>query len=207
MASVTIKQICTILAGEGHEPLSEMRITQLVRDGMPKEARGQYDPVRCMYWYIGSLRTVVSRRETQNTDGTSSNLTTERKRLITAQAERTELELAKTRGELITTTECERLLSEIVLETRARLLAVPARAARQLVGEKSMVMAQAKVEKEIRVALDEMAKHAAVAPTAQAKPEAAAGRRDRPGTESAPRETPPQAEAVIHGRSRRSRQA
>jgi phage terminase Nu1 subunit (DNA packaging protein) len=159
MALFTLRQICAILAGDGNDPLSEMRITQLVRKGMPKEARGQYDPVRCMYWYIGWLRGTMSKRETGNDDGSSTNLTFERKRLLAVQAQRAELELAKSKGSMISIVDHARALSEVVVESRARLLAVPSRVARQLVNETSLVMAQAKVEKEIRAALAELAKH------------------------------------------------
>ena len=30
--------------------LQKRRVQQLVKEGMPKEGRGQYDPVKCMLW-------------------------------------------------------------------------------------------------------------------------------------------------------------
>lgn len=156
MSNFNISQVRAILAGDGHEPLSVMRITQLVREGMPKEARGQYDPVRCMYWYIGSLRRSISKRETINTDGTSSNLTGERKRLLTAQAEREEIELEKLRGQVVPIVFHGKALSDLVVEVRARIMSVPAHVAPQLVGERSRTMINAKIEKELAAALADL---------------------------------------------------
>ncbi len=154
---IALAEIRKILAGDGHEPITEMRISQLVKEGMPKAARGKYDAVRCMYWYIGSLRRTVAKRETVNADGSSSNLMSDRRRLIAAQAEREELELAKQRGNLIPITEHVRILADMVTETRARLLAVPGRVAPAVLNETSRVVAQGKIETEIRVALGDLA--------------------------------------------------
>jgi phage terminase Nu1 subunit (DNA packaging protein) len=32
--------------------LDERRVQQLVKEGMPRESRGQYDPVKCAHFYI-----------------------------------------------------------------------------------------------------------------------------------------------------------
>lgn len=177
----SLSQIRTILAGDGHEPLSEMRISQLIRQGMPKESRGQYDPVNCMFWYIGSLRNTVNSRSTVNEDGSATNLTSTRKRLLDVQTERAELDLARAKGEIITIGEHSKILADVVVETRARILAVAARVAPAVIGESSRVMAQAKIEKEIRAALGELSK---LVPSATGRP---------PADETKPgiRETPP----------------
>jgi phage terminase Nu1 subunit (DNA packaging protein) len=179
MATFGLRQIRTVLAGEGHEPLSEMRITQLVREGMPKAAHGQYAPERCMYWYIGFLRRTVARRETTNEDGSSSNLTGERKRLLAVQAQRAELELDKARGSTIGILEHAKAISDIVIETRARLMAVPGRAAVAVLNESSRVMAQAKIEKEIRHALADLAKYIPRVDVPLTEPAKAAARQQR----------------------------
>jgi hypothetical protein len=67
--TVSIEEICRILAGEGHDPLTKQAVTNFVADGMPKAARGLYDPQACIHWYIGRLRTSVKRKETETDNG------------------------------------------------------------------------------------------------------------------------------------------
>lgn len=164
MATVGVTEICRILAGEGKPPLTPMRITQLVREGMPKAERGQYDPVRCMYWYLGKLRSHVEHKEGE--DGRSTQ--GERKRLLKAQADREELELAKARQEIISITDHTKILGDLAVETRALVQAIPARAAADLVGESSRVMIQAKLEKHCNFALTKLASLVPRAPQKEA---------------------------------------
>lgn len=147
MAAVAIDDICRILAGDGNPPLSKPRITQLVKEGMPQAGRNQYEPVQCMYWYIGTLRRHVRSRMSENQDGTSTSVEQERKRLLRAQAEREEIALAKDRGDLVSLADHERILSDLIQTTRAHVRAVAPRVAQDLVGETSRTMIQAKLEK------------------------------------------------------------
>lgn len=173
MASVAIDEICRILAGDGNPPLSKPRITQLVKEGMPVIGRNEYDPVRCMYWYIGTLRRHVRARMSENQDGTSSSVEQERKRLLRAQAEREEMALAKDRGEMITINDHERIVSDLIQETRARVRSVAPRVAQDLVGETSRTMIQAKLEKahdEALVALSKVVPRIEVPPPEEPVP-------------------------------------
>jgi hypothetical protein len=36
--------------------LGKRRVQQLAMEGMPREARGQYDPIKCGRWYIRFLQ-------------------------------------------------------------------------------------------------------------------------------------------------------
>lgn len=152
-AGVGIKEICRVLAGDGNPPLTPERIRQLVNDGMPKAGRNEYDAVRCMFWYLGKVRRMVSHRETENSDGSASGIRTERKRLLKVQADREELELAQLQGRLVTVEDWEKATADIVAAAKARLLAVPARVAPRVLGETSRVMVQGLIEKEIKEAL------------------------------------------------------
>src|SRR5882724_3573536 len=49
--------------------LSEQRVQQLVHEGMPREARGQYDAVKCMLWYIRYLQNVIEKRSVSTLEG------------------------------------------------------------------------------------------------------------------------------------------
>lgn len=150
---VGIKEICRVLAGEGNSPLTPERIRQLVNEGMPKAGRNEYDAVRCMFWYLGKVRRMVSHKETENADGSASGIRAERKRLLKVQADREELELAKLQGQLVAVEDWEKATSDIVAAAKARLLAVPARVAPRVLGETSRVMVQGLIEKEIKEAL------------------------------------------------------
>lgn len=150
---VGISEICNLLAGDGKPPLTPMRITQLVREGMPKTDRGQYDPARCMYWYIGKLRGHVGHKEGE--DGSSTQ--GERKGLLKVQRAREELALAKDLGQVMEVRQHELILADMVLDTKARVMAVAPRAAPDLVGETSRVMIQAKLEKHLKEALHQLA--------------------------------------------------
>jgi len=153
MAHVGIQEICRVLAGEGNAPLTPERIRQLVNEGMPRAGRNKYDAVRCMFWYLGKLRRMVTHKETENADGSASSIRAERKRLLKVQADREELELAQLQGRLVTVEDWEKATADIVAAAKARLLAVPARVAPRVLGETSRVMVQGLIEKEIKEAL------------------------------------------------------
>lgn len=143
------------------------RVNQLANEGMPREGRGEYDLAACMLWYIRYLQKALSAKGSMDDDGQITTLKAERGRLVKMQADREELELARARGEVISLNDHERVLSDLVLETKARVMAVPARVAPQILGESSRVMAQARIEKGLREALTQLA---GVAPRAP-KPE------------------------------------
>lgn len=141
MATVDVEKLARALN------LTRSRIAQLVHEGMPKEARGQYDFFKCAAWYVRWLQRAIEKR-----DGLASGVgyVTEgevRTRLLRVQADLAELELAKQLGQLVDLYDFERRLTDLVLTTKARITAVPARIAPELVGETSRVMIQAKLER------------------------------------------------------------
>lgn len=99
--TVSAKEICQILAGDGHEPLTEMAVSKFVAEGMPKAARGTYDPMVCLHWYVGRLRTSVKRKETETPDGSMVSLDKEQIRLTRAKADNEEMTAAERRRALI----------------------------------------------------------------------------------------------------------
>jgi hypothetical protein len=42
--------------------LTESRVHQLVKEGLPKEGRGQFDPVKCMAFYIRYLQNKIEQK-------------------------------------------------------------------------------------------------------------------------------------------------
>jgi phage terminase Nu1 subunit (DNA packaging protein) len=68
---------------------------------MPREACGKYDLAKCMLWYIRHLQKELERRELLPDDPVGMSLRRERHRLVKAQADRAEYELAEKRSQLI----------------------------------------------------------------------------------------------------------
>ena len=68
------------------------------------------------------------------------------------------MELAKERGLMVALPDIETMLTDLVLTTKARIMAIPQRVSADLVGETSRVMIQAKLEKACKEALAYLAK-------------------------------------------------
>jgi len=138
--------------------LDERRVQQLVKEGMPREARGQYDPVKCMLWYIRYLQQALEKKAVPTLDGGFVGEREERVRLLRADADLKEIELAKERGLLVALPDIESTLTDLVLTTKARIMAIAPRLAPELVGETSRVMIQAKLEKACKESLAYLAR-------------------------------------------------
>jgi phage terminase Nu1 subunit (DNA packaging protein) len=152
MPTVDVTKVATALN------LEKRRVQQLVAEGMPRETRGQYDPVKCMLWYIRYLQKALDKRGVSTLDGGFVGEREERIRLLRADADLREIELAKERGLLVAITDVEMEITDLVLTTKARILAIPPRLAPELVGETSRVMLQAKLEKACKEALAYLAR-------------------------------------------------
>jgi len=138
--------------------LDERRIQQLVKEGMPREKRGQYVVLKCALWYVRYLQAALEKKAVPLPDGTYAAERDERIRNLRADAELKEIELAKERGFLVSLRDVESTMTDLVLTTKARIMAIPPRVAPELVGETSRVMVQAKIEKACREALASLAK-------------------------------------------------
>lgn len=145
---VRIKELAAILN------LTPSRIHQLVQEGLPKKLRGKYDQDECTGWYIRYLQALVEKKIVMDEGGKIfANERQERLRQLTADADLTEIKLARERGQLVRIDEVEKEMSDLVLTTKARVLAVAPRVAPDLVGENSRVMIQARIEKALKDAL------------------------------------------------------
>jgi phage terminase Nu1 subunit (DNA packaging protein) len=140
--------------------LGQRRVQQLVKEGMPRENRGQYEPVKCMLWYIRYLQDALEKKSVLMTDGSYAGEREERVRLLRAKADLREMELARLRGLYVALPDIEKAMIDLVLTTRARIMAIAPRLAPQLVGMDSRVMIQAMIEKECKEALSYLAKAA-----------------------------------------------
>jgi hypothetical protein len=72
MPTVNAEKIARVLN------LTESRVHQLVKEGLPKEARGQYDPIKCMVWYVRYLQRVIEKRTLSSPEGGEANERAER---------------------------------------------------------------------------------------------------------------------------------
>ena len=106
-----------------------------------------------MLWYIRYLQAALAKKSVPIGDGGYAGEREERVRLLRAEAELKEMELAKQRGQLVAISDVESESSNLVLDTKARILAIPPRVAPELVGESSRVAIQARLEKECKAAL------------------------------------------------------
>jgi phage terminase Nu1 subunit (DNA packaging protein) len=135
-------------------------IHRLVKEGMPQQARGKYDLGKCMLWYIRYLQAQLSRLS-PNVDMAGGEVDNERKeriRLLRADAELRELELARERGEFMALTDVGKIVTDLIVMTKARILAVASRVAPQLVGEPRTVI-EAKIDRALKDALTILANH------------------------------------------------
>ena len=153
MAAVNAEKIGKVLN------LTEQRVHQLVREGLPKEGRGLFDPAKCMQFYIRYLQRALKKKSVPTLEGGYVGERDERVRLLRSQADLSEIELAKQRGQLVAIQDVERAMTDLVLTTKARILAVAPRIAPDLIGVASRVMAHAIVEKGLKEALLSLAKY------------------------------------------------
>ncbi len=155
--TVNIKDLCRLLAGDGHEPLSEMAISQFVKDGMPKAARGTYDPLKCMPWYIGRLRTAAQARMGETKDGKIVALDEAQRRLTLAKAENEEMTAKERRGELVPLELHVAEQAKLATVVKQKMLNLPARIAPKLV-DLSRNETKALLTAAVKAALSDLAK-------------------------------------------------
>lgn len=89
MAWATVEQIAQVLN------LTPRRVQQIVREGMPRQGRGEYDLITCVHWYIASLEKRIQETET------GMDLVKEKARLTAMQADAATDRLLLSRGHLI----------------------------------------------------------------------------------------------------------
>jgi phage terminase Nu1 subunit (DNA packaging protein) len=140
--------------------ITTSRIHQLVKEGLPKESRGQYDLLKCVRWYVRFLHAAIEKKVVPMGDSYVGERE-ERIRSIRADADLKEIELAQKRSQLVSIQDVERSMTDLVLTTKARVMAVAPRLAPDLVGEDSRVMAHAKIEKALKEALLGLSKYGA----------------------------------------------
>jgi phage terminase Nu1 subunit (DNA packaging protein) len=151
MATVDVTRLAQALN------LQPRRVQYLVKEGMPREARGKYDPVKCMCFYVRYLQGLIDKRSAPRDDQAGEGA--ERVRLLRAKADIRELQVARERSQLVPVADAQAFINELVDVTTTYVMAVPPRLAPELVGETSRIMVQAKIEKAFKAALSALAKY------------------------------------------------
>lgn len=139
--------------------LTPRRIQQLIREGLPKRLRGKYDQDKCAGWYIRYLKALIEKQAIVDEGGkVFASERGERLRLLRADADLREIELARERSQLVAIDEVEREMTELIFTTKSRLMAVAPRLAPELLGETSRIMVHAKIENALKGALLQLSK-------------------------------------------------
>ncbi len=103
--------------------MTPRRVQQLANEGIipkPKD-RGQYEIVPCVVGYIKHVKGMLN--------GEAGDLASEKTRLTRAQADKTEIETARLKGDLVSLDDAERAWSALVGAFRAKMLTLAPRAA------------------------------------------------------------------------------
>ena len=159
--------------------LTERRVQQLARDGIiPKAEKGKYDLVRSVQRYVQYLQD----RAYGSTDA-PRDTHHERARLIKAQADKTELEVAALRNQLIPIDRIEHDWMQQVSSCRMRLLAIPTKCAFQIAALKEPAEIERFLKAAIYEALTELAHDDALPEPEEESP---AGLDATAGTDSEP---------------------
>lgn len=148
---------CNAIALAEYFGLTKQRVHQLVAEGLPRELRGKYDQDKATRWYIRYLQAAIEKRAIPMEGDELVSEQKQRVRKMKADADLKEIELAKQRGQLVAIEDVEKDMSDLVLTTKARIMAVAPRLAPDLLGETSRVMVQAKLEKALKEALAQLA--------------------------------------------------
>ena len=138
--------------------LTPQRIHQLVKAGMPKEGRAQYDIGQCLMWYVRYLQRSLGKKEGMDEEGEITSIKAERTRLLKAQADAAEHELSRKRGEVISLSDYELIITDLIVQTRAQLLALPARATTRVKGLDDPNLIERVLSEEVREALKHLSK-------------------------------------------------
>ena len=131
--------------------LTPRRIQQLIREGLPRRLPGKYDRDKCTRWYVRYLQAFIEKTSFVDEGGkVFATERHERLRLLCADADLREIELARERSQLVAVDEVEREMTKLIFTTKARVMAIAPRLAPELLGETSRIMAHAKIEKALK---------------------------------------------------------
>jgi hypothetical protein len=80
---------------------------------MPREARGQYDLIKCVAWYIRFLKRAIEKKTLPTLDGGDEGKHVARVRILRIQTDRIEMELSKLRCQLVAISDVEAVVADL----------------------------------------------------------------------------------------------
>lgn len=136
--------------------LTNARITQLVKEGMPSAGRDRYDYVSASVWYIRFLQQAVKRREMPGGVGGADALRKERAAAMEMETELKRIALRRARGELVPVAEVVRMFESACGTFKVKMLSGVSRAGSRLMAARTQGQAIATVEAVLTEALGTM---------------------------------------------------
>lgn len=134
--------------------LTERRVQQLAKGGViPRAERGKYELAGCVQGYVKYLQACAYGMGVEPTE-----LHAERTRLLKAQADKMEIEVAKIEGALIPADQVVLAWQQLVAAARAKFLALPSRLAPQLAGNHDIQAIKEAITEAVREALEELSR-------------------------------------------------
>ncbi len=127
--------------------LKSRRVQELTKIGMPQVKRGRYDLAACVQWYVEYRVRLASH---------ASRMDNAKLRKLTADARKRELEVKVMEEKLIPVDVVVKTWSNITAAMRAKLLAIPTKAAPMILSITTQAEAQEILKSYIYEALDEL---------------------------------------------------
>ena len=139
--------------------VSQRRVNQLADLRIIKRVeRGQYDLFASLTGYIVFLHEAMSKKSTMDAQGNIKNSTDQRARLLEVEIATAEIDLAAKRGQVMALDDHKMIIGNLILETKARVMTIGARAAPKVQHEKSRSAIKKVIDAEALDALIAMSK-------------------------------------------------
>ena len=123
------------------------RVTDLVKIGMPQVKRGRYNLADCVQWYVDYRVKAASH---------ASRMDNARLRKLRAEAKEKELKISTMEEKLIPVDKVVKTWSNITAAMKAKLLAIPTKAAPMILSVTTQAEAQEILKSHVYEALDEL---------------------------------------------------
>lgn len=127
--------------------ISERRVNQLAADGtIKRDADGKFDPPSSIEaYYTFKLKT-------------NEKVDYEKEKALheAVKREKAEIQLEHYKGTLLSATDVERAMSSMILTAKSRLLALPAKVAPKVIGQKNIPVIEDIIKHEVNAALNEL---------------------------------------------------
>lgn len=138
--------------------VTDSRIPQLLKLGMPRDPGGQYDLLACLMWYMRFLQRSVQRNKSDDGTGTMRNIRDERQGLLRAQRQQKEHELAVSRREVVAISDVELTLSQMASWGTAILEGIPDKLTPRITGLTDPLQVYALLQDEIQAVMTALSK-------------------------------------------------